>query len=122
MIGQPKVIKMDNLIPTEDEITDLLTRIQPRPEPRFYQKMTNQPWNRERRLSFWAGFTPIKAAATLGLLLLLIFGVNFFFPTLNTLAQRFSQFFSPSSGNQTTGAIAPLETSHPLERFNLTIP
>ncbi len=121
MIGQPKVIKMDNLIPTEDEITDLLSRIQPRPEPRFNQQMANQPWNRERRFSFLAGFSSIKTATTLGLLLLLILGVNLFFPSLNTLAQRFSLFFSPSPSSQATGAIAPLETSHPLERFNLSI-
>lgn len=84
--------------------------------------MAAQPWNRAGRAPFWAGFTPMRAAATLGFILLLVFGITFVSPSLNTLAQRFTQFFSPSPGSWAIAEIAPLETSHPLERFNLTIP
>lgn len=113
---------MDNEIPTEEEIIDLFSCVQPRPGAKFNQKMAAQPWNQKKRTSFRAGFTPLRTAVSLGLILLFVFGISFFYPSLDTFAQRIYQFFSPSSSSQPIAEIAPLETSHPLERFNLAIP
>jgi hypothetical protein len=112
---------MDKEIPTEDEITDLLTRVQPRPKPRFNQRMAGQSWNRGRRGPFWVSLTPMRAAASLGLVLLLVLGVSLLSPSLDTFAQRLSQFFSPSPNSQFVAEIAPLQTAQPTERFTLTI-
>lgn len=112
---------MDKNAPTEEEITDLLSQVQPQPGIEFSRRMAVQPWNHEDRTPFWVGFTPMRAAASLGLVLLLFFGISFLSPSLNTLAQRFTQYFSPSPSSQAVPEIAPLETSHPLERFSLTV-
>jgi hypothetical protein len=114
-------MNMDKNIPTEERIADLLSRVQPRPGERFNQRMADQPWNRKGRASFLASFTLRRAALSLGMVLLLIFGISFFSPSLNTLAQRLTQFFLPSPSGQAVSEISPLETSHPLERFNLTM-
>lgn len=112
---------MDKNVPTEEEITDLLSQVQPQPGIEFSYRMAAQPWNHEERTPLWVGFTPMRAAASLGLVLLLFFGISFLSPSLNTLAQRFTQYFSPSPSSQAVPEIAPLETSHPLERFSLTV-
>jgi hypothetical protein len=114
-------MNMDKNIPNEEEITELLSQIQPSPSPKFSQKMANRPWKRARSIPSWSDFTPLRAAATLGLVLLLVFGISLLSPSLNTLAQRFTQFFLPSPDSQTGEATAPLETRHPTERFSLTI-
>ena len=112
---------MDKKIPTEEEITDLLSRVQPHPKPRFHQRMGQQPWNAERRKSFWASFTPMRTATSLGLVLLLVLGVILVSPSLDTFAQRFTQFFQPSPSSQAIADTAHLQTVQPLERFTLTI-
>ncbi|HBY06337.1 MAG TPA: hypothetical protein DEH22_00555 [Chloroflexi bacterium] len=114
-------MKKDRKTPTEDEIGALLSRIQPRPGPGFHQRMANQPWNRQKRASLWTGFTPLRAAGTLGLVVLLVLGVSILFPSADTLAQRLSQFFAPSPSPQIRLAIDPRATSHPEERFNLSV-
>jgi hypothetical protein len=83
--------------------------------------MADKPWNSARRPPFWTVFNPVRAAASLGIVLLLVLGVSLLSPSWNTLAQRFTQFFLPSPSSQAEGAITPLETSHPRERFNLSI-
>ncbi len=113
---------MDKNIPTEEEITDLLSRIQPQPGAGFKQKMAAKPWNQEGRAPFWFGRFPQRAAATFGLILLLVFGISFISPALNTVAERFTHFFSLSPGSLAIVENALLETSHPTARFNLTIP
>jgi len=114
-------MNMDDKIPTEDEITKLLSKIQPQPEPGFRQKMAGQPWNHQGRMVLWTGFTPRRTMATIGLVLLVVVGVSLLSPSVNTLAQRFTQFFSPSSRSQVIPEISPLEPNPILERFNLTI-
>ena len=113
---------MDNKIPSEEEITDLLEQIQPLPTPGLNQKMANQPWNRTRDITSQFDFTLMRAAVAFGLLLLFILGISLLSPSLNTLAQHFAQFFFAAPSSQVDLAMAPLETSHPTERFNLTIP
>jgi hypothetical protein len=115
-------MSMDKEPPTEKEISDLLRQVQPRPGAEFQQRMAAQLWNRKEPTSFWANFTPLKTAASLGLILLLVVGISLFSPSLDTLAQRFYQFFSPAPSSRPSAEIAPLQTSHPLERFTLTIP
>ena len=83
--------------------------------------MAAEPWNRKDRAPFWGGLTPARAAASFGLILLLFFGISFLSPSLNTLAQRFSQYFLPSTSSQSIDEASLLETSQPLDRFNLTI-
>jgi hypothetical protein len=99
-----------------------MSRVQPQPGTKLAQKMAAQPWNQKSRAPFWAGFSPLKTAASLGLVLLLVFGISLFSPSLDTLAQRFSQFFLPSPPSQPLAEMAPLQTIQPLERFNLSIP
>ncbi len=112
---------MDKHIPTEEEIVELFSRVQPRPSVGFNRKMAAQPWNRKGRVPFWAGLTPMRAAASLGLVLVLLFGISLLSPSLNTLAHRFSQFFLPSLSSQSIAEYAPLETNQPIDRFNLSI-
>lgn len=111
---------MKNNIPTEDEIENLLGRIQPLPKPGFHQKMAKKPWNLTGQASFGSSTISMRAAISLGFVLILVLGISFFSPSLNTLAQRFALFFSPSP-SMTDVAITALETSQPLERFHLTI-
>jgi len=108
--------------PTKEEIGELLSQIQPCPGPGFHRKMAEQPWNRTGHPSLWAGITPIRWAAALGMIILLIFGTSILFPSVGTLAQRLSQFFAPSSATHIRVEIDPLQTSHPQDRFNLSIP
>jgi hypothetical protein len=112
---------MDNTPPTEEELADLLSQIQPRPGPRFHQKMAEQPWNRRGLRSYWAGFTPLRAASTLGLLLLLVIGISLISPSWDTLAQRVSQFFYPAAEEQIRLEIEPNDLKDPLARFDLSI-
>jgi hypothetical protein len=107
-------------IPTEEEIAELLGRIQPRPEPRFHHRMSQQPWNRNGR-ALWGRIKSLRFAATLGLILILVIGVSIFTPSFDTLAQRLSQFFFPSESERSTVEIDPREISHPLERFDLSV-
>ena len=107
--------------PTEEELADLLSRIQPRPGPRFHQKMAEQPWSRRRQRSFWAGMTPLRTASSLGLVLLLVVGVSLISPSWDTLAQRISQFFYPTAEEQISLEIDPDEIKDPLARFDLSI-
>ena len=112
---------MDENIPTEEEITALLNRVQPHPGAGFKQRMATQPWRRKDRAPFWASLTPTRVAASFGLIFLLIFGISFFSPSVNTLAQRFSQFFQSSTSSRSINETFLLETRQPLDRFNLTI-
>ena len=58
---------------------------------------------------------------TLGLVLLFVIGFSLLSPSLDTLARRFTQFFSPYPSSQAGEGIAVLETSHPHKSFNLSI-
>jgi hypothetical protein len=113
---------MKNEIPTEEEIADLLSQVQPRPSAGFNQRMAAQPWSHGDRVPFWAGFTPLKMAASLGMILLLVFGISLFSPSLDTLAERFTQYFYPSPSSLSVAETAPLQTIQPLKRFGLSIP
>jgi len=113
---------MKNEIPTEEEIGDLLSQVHPHPSTGFNQRMAAQPWNREKRTPFWAGFTPLKMAASLGVILVLVLGVSLFSPSLDTMAQRFTQYFYPSPSSLPIAETAPLLTIQPIERFGLSIP
>jgi len=108
--------------PSEEEIADLLGQIQPSPSAGFHVRMANQPWNKEHRPSFWGNFTPLKAGATLGLVVILTLGIALFSPNLETLAQRLSQFFWPAATEPTITMIDPTATGDPLARFHHDIP
>ena len=112
---------MDKNIPTEKEITDLLRQMQPTPSAGYHQKMAKQAWMREKRVPLWSDLSLFRRAAAIGVVLLIVLGISLLSPSLNTVAQRFTQFFLPSPDSHADWAIAPLETSHPTERFNLTI-
>jgi hypothetical protein len=112
----------ENAKPSEEEIADLLGQIRPSPSPKFHARMASQPWNQQPRASFWARFTPLKAGATLGLVLILTLGVAFFSPTLETLAQRLSQFFWPTSHDPAIAVLDPTATGDPLISFQLSVP
>lgn len=112
---------MENIPPTEDQIIELLRQIKPMPSNGFRKKMEEKPWNHRKRFLQWNSTTSLRAITTIGVVLILIIGLSLLTPSLNTLAQRLSQYFSPSPGNQVVTVIPPLKTTHPLDRFNLSI-
>ncbi len=108
-------------IPTEDEIADLLSRVQPQPGLRFHEKMNQQTWNQDSHAPLRTTLKLSRVAAALGMIVLLVLGISIFSPSFDTFAQRISQFFFPSESETITTHIDPREISHPLERFNLSM-
>ena len=121
MNGQDKGKIMNNKIPSEEEIEKLLRKVQPLPNPEFHQKMAKKPWNSDPIIPFWSRRNVLKAAISFGIIFAFGIGLTLLSPSLNTMAQRFTLFFSPSPSNIGVGTITALETSHPQERFNLNI-
>jgi len=111
----------EKFIPTEEEIADLLSRVQPQPGPRYHHQMNEHPWNQDKPTQLWNRVNLSRVAMVFGMILLLFLGISFFSPSFDSFAQRFSQFFSPSDSEILTTQIDPREISHPLERFNLSL-
>lgn len=112
---------MDEKIPDEFEIGELFSQIKPTPNPGFHKKMVHQPWNKLKQKPFWFEFSRTQTIATISIVSLLIIGIAFVSPNLNTLARQLTQFFSPTMSNQVGEAIKSLETRQIEERFTLSI-
>ena len=121
MNGQDKGKIMNNKIPSEEDIDKLLRKVQPLPNPDFHQRMVKRPWIPNPRIPFWSRRNIIKIAISLVTIFLFGIGLTVISPSLNTLAQRFTLFFLPSSSNIGFKAITVIETSQPKERFDLNI-
>jgi hypothetical protein len=108
-------------IPSEEQIEHLLREIQPEPDPRFHQRMVNQPWKQGGRSPFWVRIQPRGLPATLILGLILALIVSFASPSLKVLANRIAQFFKSSSSEQITIQIPIEDLIDPEARFNINI-
>jgi hypothetical protein len=106
-----------NSTPSEKEIGELLSTIQPKPSQRFYQKMADQPWSHTPRT--WGHARQLAVLG--GWVLLLVIILSLATPTFDALAQKLLQFFRPSSSNQTTVQVPLEDISDPDGRFNMTI-
>ena len=107
--------------PEVAKIEELLGKIQPMPRDRFHKKMGTQPWNRNR---FWYSLSiqhPRALPITLFLGLILAVVASFFSPSLEALANRIGQFFTPSSNNQVTVQVPSTDLSDPDLRFSLSL-
>ena len=107
--------------PSEEQIEILLRMIKPNPGIRFHKKMENQPWNRNRRNLFGAGFKLRTLPATLIVSLIFIILISLASPSLEVLANRISQFFSLSSGDHITIEIPAEDLVNPDAEFSLTV-
>jgi hypothetical protein len=112
---------MNKHIPSEEEIENILRKIQPHPHPEFYQRISKKPWIRNPSFPFRLQKNIKNAAITLGIFFAFGLSLILLSPSLNTMAHRFTLFFLPSQSNIEFGAISALETSHPQDRFDLNI-
>ena len=107
--------------PSEEQIENLLKRIQPNPGNGFHHRMADQPWNRKGYRSFWGRLHSVGIPALTILVVLLVLGISLFSPSVQAIAQRFAQFFIPAPSDQLTVAIPASEIQVPDTQLNLTI-
>ncbi|MFN2235030.1 MAG: hypothetical protein ACK2U1_12455 [Anaerolineales bacterium] len=112
---------MNNKIPTEDEIENLLKKVQPQPNPEFHKRMAKKPWTSTPRIPFWSRRNFLKAAIPLAIIFAVGISLTVFSSSLNTMAQRLTMFFLPSQSNIEFETITALEPNHSRERFGLNI-
>lgn len=106
--------------PSEAHIEDLLTKVRPLPRAEFHQRMENKPWNRQGRWS-WNWLRLYWMPASLVLALLFVFFASLASPTLEALAQRVAQFFTPASHDQVLIEVPAAELIYPETRFSLSV-
>ena len=103
------------------DIEEILRGIKPIPRKDFYQKMGSQPWN---RTGFWSSLDVVSPRAipiTVLIALILVLIASFFSPSLEALANRIGQFFTPSTNNQVVIQIPSADLINPDLRFTLTL-
>ncbi|MBC8496283.1 MAG: hypothetical protein H8D37_01355 [Chloroflexi bacterium] len=110
-----------NAIPDEDEISELLSAIQPKPSLRFHQRMADQPWTQAKRQPLGFKVRAQRLATLAGSVFLLVLFLSLATPTLEAVAQRLMQFFLPTISDQTILQITLEETAGPTQNFLLTI-
>lgn len=82
-----------------EDISRLLSKFQPRPGDRFYNKMKTAPWLRKPRQ---ASITFKRVFAFSGLILALIIVLTLAIPSLRVTAKQFLNFFLPESADQSS--------------------
>jgi len=112
---------MKNSILDENEISELLSSIQPRPSQRFHRRMAEQSWVRKDHPSPRFRIHAQQLGILVGLAFLLVLLLSLATPTLKVVAQRLIQFFLPTISDQTVVQITLEETSSPADNFPLTI-
>lgn len=107
-------------VPDETEIEYLLGSIKPEPGARFYNQLKATPWTRKRRGTLLRGLLPQSLPAVL--VLFIVVFLILAFPSLEAVANRIAQYFTPAASDQVLVQIPLFDLVDSDTRIFQTIP
>ena len=110
-----------NAVPKEDEISEILSSIQPKPSQNFHQRMAEQPWTQEKAQPRGFKLHAQRFSVLTGVIIIFILFLSLATPSLDVVAQKLIHLFLPSFSDQTVLQITLEETANLSYDHSMTI-